>query len=307
MKGITYKHMSIPTEWYKTFYQVAKAGSISRAAQQLFITQPAVSRSIQQLEAGLGCPLFFRTAKGVALTREGDQLFKYVEQAFALLRLGEKKLAQLQDLEIGELSIGVGDTICSHYLVPHLHVFHDRYPGIRIHITNQKTWEIIAMLKRGEIDIGIGNLPVDDEHLRITPVMAIHDVFVTGVKYRHLAENTLPLANLANYPTLLVERGSLSRALVDRFFQEQGLTLSPDFELGNFELLAQFARADFGLACIIREFFSQEIAEGKLFEIPVDPPLPERHIGVFGLKSVPLSAAAAALIYILMAESWPQN
>lgn len=305
MKGIIISYMAIQTEWYKTFYQVAKAGSISRAAQQLFITQPAVTRSIQQLETALGSSLFFRTAKGVTLTREGEHLLRYVEQAFALLSLGEKKLAQLKNLEVGELSIGVGDTICSHYLVPHLHIFHEQHPGIRIHITNQKTREIMAMLKRGEIDIGIGNLPIHDEQMRITPVMTIHDVFVAGEKYRHLANRKLPLADILSFPTLLVERGSNSRALVEQFFQDNGLTIKPEFDLGNFELLAQFAQADFGIACIIREFFSQEIDAGELYEIDVDPPLPERQIGVISLRSVPLSAAAAALIYIMMEETWP--
>jgi len=293
-------NITINTESYKTFYHVAKEGSISKTAEQLFITQPAVSRTIRQLEEKIGCMLFFRTPKGVRLTSEGEILFRYVEWAFNYLYLGEKKLLQMKNLESGELSIGVGDTICKHYLMPYLKQFNQEYPGVRIHITNHKTFEIIDQLKNGQVDLSIVNLPIEDEQLRITKVMDVQDCFVVGAKYRHLSEMPISIKDLVHYPIMLVEKGSNSRKCMEDYFQDHGISIKPDFELGNFELLAQFAMIDFGVACIIREFFQEELTSHQLFEVLLKEPIPARGIGVASLKVVPLSAAAKMLIYLLM-------
>ena len=292
--------LSINTELYKIFYFVAREGSISKAAVRLYITQPAVSRTIHHLEDHMGCMLFFRTSKGVRLTNEGQILFNYVEQAFNVLSLGEKKLALMKNLESGEISIGVGDTICKHYLIPFLKQYNLAFPGIRIHIVNQKTFEIIRLLKNGKIDIGIINLPIEDEQLRVTKVMEIHDCFVTGSKYRYLSEIPISIKDLVRFPIMLVEKGSNSRKCIEEFFQNNGISIQPEFELGNFELLAQFAMIDFGIACVIKEFFLQEIEKQQLFEVPLKEETPARGIGVASLKVVPLSAAAKELIYLLM-------
>lgn len=299
-KNLDLHSININAESYKTFYYVAKEGSISKTAQQLFITQPAVSRTIRQLEEKIGCMLFFRTPKGVKLTGEGEILFNYVEWAFNYLYLGEKKLMQMKNLESGEISIGVGDTICKHYLIPYLKQFNRDYPGIRIHITNHKTFDIINRLKNGEIDLGIVNLPIEDEQLRITKVMDVHDGFFVGAKYKQLSETPISIKDLVRYPIMLVEQGSNSRKCMENYFQDHGISIKPDFELGNFELLAQFAMIDFGVACVIKEFFLEEIRSGQLFEVPVKESIPPRGIGVASLKVVPLSAAAKALIYLLM-------
>lgn len=290
---------NISTEAYKVFYHVAREGSISRAAEKLFITQPAVSRTIRQLEEKIGTMLLFRTSKGVKLTNEGQILFGFVEQAFNYLALGEKMLTQMKALDSGSISIGVGDSICKLYLLPYLKRYHTDYPNIDIHITNQKSHEIIDMLKRGEIDVGIINLPIEDETLRITSVMDIHDCFAVGRKYLHLTEKPLPLSELVHYPVMLIEKGTNSRRYVEEFLKLHGVNVQPDFELGNFELLAQFAMINLGVACIVREYFPVEFESGMLYSVPLEEEIPARSIGLATLKVVPLSAATKELIYLL--------
>jgi DNA-binding transcriptional LysR family regulator len=293
-------NLNISAELYKIFYYVAKEGSISKTAERLFITQPAVSRSIRQLEERIGSMLLFRTPKGVKLTNEGQILFNFVEQAFMYLYLGEKKLSQLKDLESGEIRIGVGDSTCKRYLIPYLKRYNTDYPKINIHILNQKSFEIINSLKRGAIDVGIVNLPVEDDQLRITKLMDIHDCFVVGYKYRHLAQNPMSIKDLVKYPTMLIEKGSNSRRFIEAFFLEHGVEIKPDFELGNFELLAQFAYINLGIACIVKEFFPEEIESTQLHVIPLKEEIPARGIGLISLKVVPLSSAAKELIYLLL-------
>jgi len=290
---------NISTESYKIFYYVAREGSISKAAEKLYITQPAVSRTIQQLEGKLGSMLFFRTSKGVKLTNEGQILFNFVEQAFNYLSLGEKMISQMKTLDSGSISIGVGDSICKLYLLPYLKRYHTEHPNIDIHIFNEKSFQIIDMLKRGVIDVGIVNLPIEDEQLRITRVMDIHDCFAVGDKYRSLAEKPLPLKELEHYPLMLIEKGSNSRRYVEEFLLSHGVNVQPDFELGNFELLAQFAIINLGVACIVREFFPVEIESGMLHVVPLEEEVPARGIGLITLKVVPLSAATREMIYLL--------
>jgi len=298
--GYDIHNINISAELYKTFYYVAKEESITKTAEKLFITQPAVSRSIRQLEEKIGCMLFFRIPKGVKLTNEGKILFSFVEQAFNFLYLGEKKLTEMKNLESGEIAIGVGDSICKHYLIPYLKRYNTDYPGINIHITNQKSYEIINMLKNGKIDIGIVNLPIEDNQLRITKIMDIHDCFVVGEKYKDIINNSISLKSLIKYPIMLVEKGSNSRKFIEDFFLEHGISIIPDFELGNFELLSQFAMINLGVACVIREFFINELENKQLYELNIKEEIPPRGIGLISLKIVPLSASTKELIYMLI-------
>jgi DNA-binding transcriptional LysR family regulator len=293
------KNMNVNSELYKVFFFVAKSKSVSNAAQQLFISQPAVSRSIKQLEERLGCMLFFRTSRGVSLTKEGETLYTYVEMAFNFLFLGEKKISQIRNLNEGELSIGVGDSICKHYLLPYLKRFNTENPGINIHITNQKSFEIVSRLKEGKIDLGLVNLPLDDEQLRITKLIDIHDCFVVGEKLKDLTHDKISLRNLIKHPIMLVEKGSNSRKYIEEYFQNHKIRIEPAFELGNFELLAQFAMINLGVACVIKEFFLQELETADLFEIKLKEEIQPRSIGVASLKMVPLSSAAKEFIYLL--------
>lgn len=291
--------MDISAEWYRVFYMTARTGSLTKAAEQLHITQPAVSQTIRQLETKLGGQLFFRTAKGVSLTTEGEVLFRYIEQAFSFMETGEKKIAEMHGLLAGEINIGASDTLCKHYLLPYLEQFHREYPDIRIRVTNRTSPETIALLKDGRIDFGIVNLPAEDRKIEFRKSLAQQDCLVGGKAYAHLAGEALPLAELSRYPLLLLEQGSNTRRFLDEYALSYGVQLTPEFELGSMDLLAQFARSGFGLAFAVRNFVSEELAAGQLLEIPLTPPVPERHIGIATLRDVPLSAASKKFLELL--------
>lgn len=283
-------------ELYRTFFSVAKSGSISKASEQLYITQPAVSRAIRQLEDALDCKLFVRTSKGVKLTQEGEILSGYVEQAFDFLSLGERKVSDIRNLLSGEIRIGASDTICKHYLIPFLKLFNTLHPQIRIHVTCPTTPAIISMLKAGKIDMGIINMPFEDESLKSKSIMEVQDCFVTGQKYRHLANKMLAVAEIVQNPILLLEKSSNTRHYIDHYFTAHDVTVVPDLELGNMDLLVSFAKYDFGIACVIKNFIEDEIENGRLFEVKPIEKIPPRNLGVVWLKDTPLSKASEELI-----------
>ncbi|GGA15270.1 LysR family transcriptional regulator [Paenibacillus marchantiophytorum] len=279
-------------ELYQVFYVTAKAGSLSRAAEELYVTQPAITHSIKQLEAKLGGQLFFRTPRGVNLTVEGRELFAYIEQAYHFIENGERKIADMHQLAYGEVRIGAGDTLCKHFLLPHLKTFHESFPQVKIQVTNRTTKETIALLKEGKIDLGIVNLPISDPQIIIQESLSIHDCFLAGETYKHLAAAPISLKKLLEHPLILLEKGSSTRAYLDQFGEKQGLPFKPEIELGSVDLLIEFARNGFGIACAIKEFVQQELADGNLYEITLETPIPARKIGIIKLKSTPLSAAA---------------
>ena len=120
--------MGVKLELYRVFKEVAEAGNITAAAQNLFISQSAVSQSIKQLESDLQTRLFARNSRGVSLTPDGKMLYEYVRSAMGLLETGEEKLSQSRQLQVGHLTIGASDTVTSQFLLPYLDRFHRQYP-----------------------------------------------------------------------------------------------------------------------------------------------------------------------------------
>lgn len=263
------------------------------------MTQPAVSQAIMQLEGELDIRLFNRTSKGVTLTNEGSILYEYVNSAINLINGGEKKILEFKDLTIGELKIGVGDTISKYFLLPYLEEFHNRYPNLKFKIINGTTLELCALIKSGEIDIAICNLPIDDPSLEFITCGEVRDIFVCGEKYKDLTKKKISLEEMVKYPLIFLEPNSNSRKYVENFMLSNGIKISPEFELGSFDLLLEFAKINLGIACVVKEFSKDYLEQGLLYEVKVLEEIPSRSIGVCYLKSVSLSLASTKFVEIL--------
>lgn len=284
---------------YKVFCQVAKSKSFSKASKELYMTQPAVSQAVMQLERELDIRLFNRTPKGVTLTNEGKLLFEYVNSAINLISSGEEKILESKDLTVGELKIGVGDTISKYFLLSYLEVFHNKYPNLKFKIINGTTSELCDLIKIGEIDIAICNLPINDSSLEVKPCGKVKDIFVCGEKYKNLTNKKIPLEEMVKYPLIFLEPSSNSRKYVEKFMLSKGVKISPEFELGSFDLLLEFAKINLGIACVVKEFSKEYLEKGLLYEVKILEEIPSRSIGVCYLKKVPLSLASTKFVEIL--------
>ena len=293
--------MQVNLELYRVFYYAAKAGSISGAAKELFVTQPAVSQSIGQLEEKLGGKLFFRTPRGIVLTSEGEVMFKYIEQVYNFIVTAEHKFAEMQNLFSGQVRIGASDTLCRYYLAPHLERFHREFPEVGIQVTNRTTPETIQLLKSGKVDLGVINLPVaGDNQLLIREGITVQDCFIAGEKFKHLSEKVISLEELARYPLLLLEKGSSSRRYIDHFAARSGTPIRPEIELGSIDLLVRFAGIGLGISCVVKNFIKDELAGGEVYEIKLRERIPPRKTGIVTLRKVPLSAAGKKFIDLLL-------
>lgn len=289
-------------ELYKTFYFVAQLGSLTKAAELLFITQPSVSYSVKQLEEQLGLPLFIRKAKGVQLTKEGELLYRHISEAFESIFTAESKLLSLKSLAMGEIKIGTSDTLCKYFLLPQLESFHRFYPEIKIHLSHGKTPDILTWLSKGLIDCGMVHLPVDEDAFDVIRLASVHDCFVAGEKYKHLATDKHYLANLLQYPIITLPKNSSTRAFIDHIAETQAMTLEPVIELGSVDLLIECARIGLGISFISREFIKDQLNKGLLHEVQTVEEIPERQVGIAVLRGGPRSEAARKLISQLVSD-----
>ena len=168
---------------YWIFYTVANAGNISKAAKELYISQPAISKSIQKLEENLNGKLFSRSSRGVILTDEGTLLYDHVKEAFETLNVGEDKLKRSIELGVGHLRIGVSSTLCKFMLLPILSEFIHQNPHISISISCQSTNETLRLLDDNKIDIGLIGKSDNLKNVTFDYLDNIEDTFVASPEY----------------------------------------------------------------------------------------------------------------------------
>lgn len=293
--------MDINLEYYKIFYYVASYKSITLAAEMLSISQPAVSQAVKHLESNLSCTLFVRTSKGVRLTKEGEMLFSYVQRGYETILSGEKKLSEMLNLKQGEICIGASDMTLQFFLLPYLEEFHERYPGIRVTVTNAPTPETLSHLADGKIDFGIVSTPVGEKpYLKIVPVKEIRDVFVAGRKFEYLKGQTLSYRSLMELPVMCLEGNTSTRQYVESFLAEEGVQLRPEFELATSDMLIQFAVRNLGIASVVEDFAAEYIKSGELFRLAFERELPKREFCIVSNERIPMSAAASRLLQYLI-------
>ena len=291
-------------ELYRVFYTVAKCGSLTKAAEELFISQPAVSQAIKQLESQLGGKLFNRTHKGMELSDTGGkQIFSTVEKALKLFDEAESKYSELKDTATGIVRICASDTVATHFLLPYIKKYHEKYPDVNLVLQNGTSSETIELLKNNKGDIGFVNLPIDDSDINLSnTVMQLHDTFVANEKFSELFDGIIDLKRLQDYPLLMLELSTATRQAIVGFAHSQGVHLHPEIELGSLELMTSLAKTGIGIACIPREFVSHELADGSLKEIKTNPPLPSRAIGLALPKNGNLLFAVKEFIKLLNGE-----
>jgi len=267
---------------YRIFFEVAKAGSISKAAKLLYISQPAISKSILRLEENLEIALFTRTSKGVSLTPEGQIFYEYLQNAFSAIEAGEIHLAKIKQFNIGKITIGTSNTLCKYILLPYLNKFMKENPHTMVSIFTQSSDKTSLLLSENKIDIGLVAKPAKTQSMSYINIMEIHDIFVATPAYlsslKHIFDKSFNPLRDGNI--MLLDKNNATRRFIDSCIEGSKLHLNQSIETGNMELLIEFAKTGIGIACVIKEFIQKELEEGTLVEIEMPPDLyiPKREI-----------------------------
>lgn len=273
--------MNINLDLYRIFYVVAKNGSISAAADVLFISQPAITFQIKKLENQLGVSLFTRTKHGMILTDEGKVLFEYVKIGIESISNGENALSNLKNLDSGIIKIGASTTVCRHVVMPYLEKFHEEYPKIDIQIVNNLTNNLIKDLRNGNLDILFLNMPMnEDKDLKIIPLTDVQDTFVGNKKYYELTNGKIKLKDLDSFPLIFQKLPSNTRTYLNNYLRENNINLTPHLEVVSYNLIMDLVKAGFGIGYATKEFIKSELESNLLYEIEVTPKIPKRFIGI---------------------------
>ena len=296
--------MNINFELYRIFYTVANHGNITKASEELMISQPAISKSIKNLEDQLGGTLFIRTKRGVILTDEGKEFYKYIKQAMEYIQNAESKFTDLINLETGTIRIGISTTLTKEFLLPYIEIFHSKYPNINIEITTNITNELIPKLRNGLIDMIILNVAKNHygDDIDILKIKEIHDCFICNKSYKELLTKKISIKELANYPLILLPKGANTRTIIDNLASNYGITLKPNMELASIALTVEFARIGLGISYATKEYITKYLKDKELCEIDLLEEIPPRFIGIATSKNHIPNFSTKKLIEIITNE-----
>ena len=291
-------------EYFKVFYYTAKCGSVTSAAAELAISQPAVSQSLKQLEHILGVSLFVRASRGVRLTAEGEVLYSYVAKGYEQISRGVEKVQKMQSLELGEVHIGASDMTLRFFLLPFLERFHEEYPEIKVVVSNGPTPETLSLLREGKIDFGVVSTPFEEaDDIKVVRVREIEDVFVAGRRFISYKNKMLDFQELEGLPMIFLEGNTSTRHYMDDYLVGNGVVLRPEFELATSDMIVQFALRNLGVGCVVRDFAAEYLEAGTLFELRFNKMIPKRSLCVVRSVQQKPSLAAERLLKILDNES----
>ena len=282
-------------EHYKIFCKIVECQSISKAADKLYVSQPAISLAVKQLESALNVKLFFRTQRGVNLTAEGKLLYSYVNQGCNIIRAGEEKLKELDTLEIGEISIGASDMTLRFFLLPFIEKFYNDFPSLKIKISNAPTPETLRHLKEGQIDFGVISEPFErDASFNFKPVKSVRDILIAGEKFKDISE--LHAKDLPEFPFIMLERGTSTRLYIEKYLKENNAQLTPEIELATSDLIIEFIKRGMGIGFILEDFVAYELESGALHRIKLTPELEPRRFYIATHAKLPITSAAKKLL-----------
>ena len=251
----------------KVFYTVGKNQSFTRAASELFITQPAITKHIKLLEEDLGVMLFERRGNFITLTPEGEILFRYANKIFQLYQEALFELGTLKNQHQGSLRLGASTTIAQYLISPILASFYEKFSDLKLSLLNGNTELIVNAVLSKSIDLGIVEGKKHHSGLKYTDFMEDELVAVVQSKSRYAQKNSIELSDLINIPLVMREHGSGTLEVIESAFKENGIKLSSlpiVMHLGSTESIKSFLEHSNALSFFSIRAIQKEVKQGEL-------------------------------------------
>lgn len=267
------------------FYTVAKLQNISKAAEALGVTQPAVSRIISNIEKEYHTKLFFRSKMGVSLTRDGYNLFEMVKGPLIELEKISNNIDTNKTLEKITIHIGATSTALYCYLFKHLeNDIKILFPNVNFRIYSDSSTRLLDMVNKGSIDFAFITTPYKaDDDLEIYNIAKLNDILIAPISYKEKIKDKVSIKELNNYPFILLSKEMQFREYIDSFLNKYGINITPIYETDSSAILTPFVELGYGLTFIPDEMAEKSINEGKCYKVNIKEKLPDRFIA-FAIK-----------------------
>ena len=290
--------MKISYDYYKTFYFVAKCGSLTLAARQLGNNQPNVSRIIQSLEAQWGSALFVRSSNGMQLTPAGEKLYEYIRPAVEKIRFAESELKAENALHQGMVSVAVTEIGLRLLLLPVLNQFHRKYKNIRIRLFSNSSAGCVDAVRTGLADFALVITPIElSDRFTVEKVKVFQEVAIGGRDFDFLAAREHSLNELAAYPLISLGEKTGTRNFYMQFFARHGISFSPDIEAASYDHIVPLVKQNLGIGFVPEDFLRNQ--ENLIVQLPLKERIPQREICCIRNCNDTLTAAAAKLLAMI--------
>ena len=259
----------------EAFVEIAREGGLGRAAANLFVTQPALTARLQSLERELGQPLFVRTRRGMVLTDSGRSFLPYAERALESLRSGAELIGAIGSGTAGELAIGAAPAVSTYVLPLLLDRFVREYPGVRLLVRTGHTEEIVDMVLRSEVQLGLVR-ELRDTRVTSHPIYADELVLVVDPEHRFAAGDPIPVEDLAGERLIFFDRTSSYYDLTNAMFREAGVSPRGAIELDNIDAAKKMVQQGLGVALLPNTAVSEDVERGLLRRVEITGARPIR-------------------------------
>ena len=292
---IIYEHQDFTVHQLTVFRIVAHCLSYTKAAEALYLSQPAVSQQIRTLELALGLRLFTRSGRGILLTSAGEKFLLHAERILALLAETAPLVNEIHTLGRGSVLVGASTNAATYVVLPLLGAFHTLYPRVHVTLMVAERHSIEERILSREVDLAVMSLVEEQDRFVVEFLMPHKLVVVASPSHRLARCSTVTVQNLQKETFLLREQGSTTRLDTEHYFAHAGMPLQASIELSSIEAIKEGVIAELGIAVVPWESVELEIANGDLIMLNVQGFPLKRHWYVVHFKGRRLSLAATAL------------
>lgn len=299
--------MALNLHHLRLFAAVVESGGFTKAAARLNLSQPAISKSLNELERSLEVSLMDRGGRAIKLTDAGRTLYARASELFGVERTAELELRELRGLKRGVLRIGASTTIATYMLPPVLGRFHLRHPRVRIQTTSANTRTVLRMLLQFRVDVALVEGPVSHPRVEVRPWQEDELVVIAPADHSLLGRDGVDVAMLAEQQFLVREPGSGTREVSESALALHGVRLTNTMRVGGTEAIKQAVAAGLGLAIVSRAAAADQLALGRIAILGVRGLVIRRTLTQIRLRGRTSTASARELESLLEDRPGPDS
>ncbi len=274
----------------RTFVSLARTGSFTATAKEVFITQSAVSHSMKSLEDELGCRLLNRVGKKTTLTLEGEHLLRHAQKIISDMGAAREALVTLSETGETRLRVGASLSACQHLLPDVLRQFKKLQPKCRITLEPGDSPALAEAVREQRVDLALALTPHRETSLEFQPMFTDELMFIVGAQHPWVEAGGVARPEIAKQNFILYSRASQTFRAVESYFQDEGIVLNSTMELGSIETIKELVKIGLGISVLATWIARSELKEGSLMAMPLGRRKLKREWGILSLRGRDLTA-----------------